>query len=394
MITLWLRLPFRFITRHRRRSLAVGLFVAVSTAVLVLLLGATEGINRAMVKNSTRLHYGNFFLEYPPGTENPGEETARIFSGEKVEVILLRYRLSALLSAAESRALATAYAVEPSAEEPVTAIGSRVIAGRYPASGNREILLGQGLAERLEVSVADEVSLVADTGTFVEAFTVSGIFRTGINHIDAATAIFPLAALPGEEALRLGAETSVFTGGGSVGESRRDLLSGRAGAGVVFRTWEELMPDLVQLVELNRVSMGMIAALVFFLVGFGISIIFIMAVVERYHEFGILKALGFTPREIVLLVFLESFLVCFVAAAAGLALGALATSWTGFHGVDLSAYTSHNRYFVAGGIVRPVNTWGGLIKPFVMALVVSLFSSWFPARLAAKRVTVRVLRVL
>ena len=77
------------------------------------------------------------------------------------------------------------------------------------------------------------------------------------------------------------------------------------------------MPDLVQLIDMNRISMGIIMILVFLLVGFGISNTFILTIVERYREFGILKSMGVTPSELVLLVFLESFVICLAATIAG-----------------------------------------------------------------------------
>ena len=52
------------------------------------------------------------------------------------------------------------------------------------------------------------------------------------------------------------------------------------------------MPDLVQLIHLNEISMRLILLLVFALVGFGISNTFVLTLVERYREFGILKAMG------------------------------------------------------------------------------------------------------
>jgi ABC-type lipoprotein release transport system permease subunit len=61
-------------------------------------------------------------------------------------------------------------------------------------------------------------------------------------------------------------------------------------------------------------------------------------------------------------------------------------------GIDLGAFTSHNRYFVISGIVRPRMTLPGLYWPLLMALAVSLLSSYLPARAAARKITAETLR--
>lgn len=152
------------------------------------------------------------------------------------------------------------------------------------------------------------------------------------------------------------------------------------------------MPDLVQLIGLNEVSTKLIMALVFLLVGFGISNTFVLTTVERFREFGILKAMGMTPGELVFLIFLESFMVCAAATLAGLASGWLLTGMAAHWGIDLGAFTSHNRYFVISGIVRPRMTLPGLYWPLLMALAVSLLSSYLPARAAARKITAETLR--
>ncbi len=109
-------------------------------------------------------------------------------------------------------------------------------------------------------------------------------------------------------------------------------------------------------------------------------------------EFGILKSLGVTPREIVILVFLESFAVCLVATVLGLLAGWLATNLIAYNGIDFGAFTSHNRYFVVTGVVRPRITPPGIYWPGLMAIAVSIVSSYLPARIAARKITSETLR--
>ncbi len=68
---IWIFMAFRFILRHKRKTISTGSFIILGTAVLVFLHGLTVGINDTMVINSTRLHYGDAFLAFPPAYDQP-----------------------------------------------------------------------------------------------------------------------------------------------------------------------------------------------------------------------------------------------------------------------------------------------------------------------------------
>ena len=118
----------------------------------------------------------------------------------------------------------------------------------------------------------------------------------------------------------------------------------------------------------------------------------ILTIIERFKELGMLKAMGTTPKEIILLIFFESFFVCFIVTIAGLIVGYILSVSISYYGIDFSALTSHNRYFVVSGIVRPRVTLSGLYWPGLLSITVSIISSYIPARIAARKITAETLR--
>jgi ABC-type antimicrobial peptide transport system permease subunit len=114
--------------------------------------------------------------------------------------------------------------------------------------------------------------------------------------------------------------------------------------------------------------------------------------VERFREFGILKAMGVTPKELMGLIFLESFMVCFVATLIGLAMGWIFSHIMAYNGIDFSSLTSHNRYFVVSGLVRPRVTLESIYWPGLLSIIVSIISSYLPTRIAAAKTTTETLR--
>jgi ABC-type antimicrobial peptide transport system permease subunit len=143
---------------------------------------------------------------------------------------------------------------------------------------------------------------------------------------------------------------------------------------------------------MNEVAMRILILFIFILVGFGISNIFVLTIVERFREFGILKAMGVTPKELVGLVFFESFMVCLGATLIGLVTGWALSHLVAYSGIDFSSLTSHNRYFIVTGLVRPRATLESIYWPGLLSVLVSIVSSYLPTRIAARKTTAVALR--
>lgn len=388
----YLRLALRQVRRHRRKSLATGAFILVGTAILVVLVGITIGINDAMVTNSVRLHSGQIFIEVPADSAADVNRIAQeLANGDRVETLLQRRRFSVLLRSPEGAAPAVVFSVDPVAESKTTAIAGRIETGRYPAAGKAEILLGADLAETLGATPDTPINLWDAAGQHLGQLTVTGVYETGIAHFDRSVAYLPkgvLKTIPADAAV----EFALFYRPGVSLEAERARIGPLLPPGVHLDTWQTLMPDLVQLIEMNAVSMGIVLVLVYGLVGFGISNTFILTIVERYREFGILRAMGLRPAELETLVFLESFTICLAATVLGLAAGWLLTDLLGMTGIDLTRWTSHNRYFLVTGVVHPRIAASGLLWPTGIALLVSLLAAYLPTRICRRRSTADLLR--
>ncbi|UCG78924.1 MAG: ABC transporter permease [Nitrospirota bacterium] len=391
-LSVWLPLALRFVVRHRRKTIATGSFIVVGTMVLVLINAMTVGVNDTMVLNTTHLHFGHSFLDVPSETFEVDTARKHVLSMHDVDDVLLRYRFSSIVIGSAGSVPMVIYAVEPEKESARTAISKRIINGRYPAEGKDEILLGSTGSRRSGSKVGDKVDLYIDISDRTGTYTVSGIYETGIDRYDEGIAFIPSSQLSEKDKAGMDAELSVFFPVTADIMAETQMINRHLPPEQGFARWDEMLPDLVQLVDMNEVSMRIIMILVFGLVGFGISNNFILTTVERFREFGILKAMGVTPRELVFLVFLESFMICIAAAAAGLVVGWALTGIIAQFGIDLSHFTSHNRYFVVSGIIYPRITAAGLYWPAMIAVFTSLVASYLPARIVSRKITAETLR--
>lgn len=101
-----------------------------------------------------------------------------------------------------------------------------------------------------------------------------------------------------------------------------------------------------------------------------------LSVLQRRRELGLLRALGFTGRQVRRMVFAESAQLTFSAVLLGLVLGTV-YGWAGAQSL---------LGFAAGGLVAPPLPWVAFLAILVAGAVLTAVASWAPAR-AAVRVT-------
>ena len=187
-----------------------------------------------------------------------------------------------------------------------------VVEGRRARSD--EVLLGDGAARRLHVSVGEPLRLGK------HSFRVAGIFHSGNAFVDNG-GVLPLAV-----AQRLaGRQGEVTTIGITVEPAARPRE--------VARRIERDFPNTLAVTEPGQAvridtssrlifTTGWIVSLLALIVG-GIAVTntMAMAVFERVREIGILRAVGWPARRIGALLVCEALGICLLALAVGLALG-------------------------------------------------------------------------
>ena len=95
------------------------------------------------------------------------------------------------------------------------------------------------------------------------------------------------------------------------------LLASLSGEADVM-TWEDKMPDIVQHIETDKASMYIISGVLYLLISFGIFSTLLMMLAERRREFGMLVALGMKRGLLARLAVMESVMVAFLGALAGI----------------------------------------------------------------------------
>jgi ABC-type lipoprotein release transport system permease subunit len=148
---------------------------------------------------------------------------------------------------------------------------------------------------------------------------------------------------------------------------------------LVVLDWEELMPGLRQAIEMDLVS-GLIFYLILILVvAFSILNTFLMAIFERTREFGVLMAIGTTPRRLTKLLLIESLSMTMIGIVTGIFLGCLITWYFQIHGLEISGTSELlSQFGISGRLYPKLSLLSAAIGP-AMVLVITFLAALYPA---------------
>ncbi len=279
---------------------------------------------------------------------------------ETVQTVAPRNYAPVLAAVEEDAFTAVVAGIDENAESGASGLlGAGVRPGLI---GEHRVLVGRGLANRMGIETGQEMAIVgqaADGSIANDLYTVAGIIDTNVEIVNRNGVVMTLAdsqellMMPGcahEIILRLERVEDVP---GLV----EKLSTHPRLAGLEVITWDRVMPDTAAALEYSYFFTLIILVLMLIAAAAGITNTMMMATFERTHEFGMLMALGCSPRRIVRMILCEAVILGVVGAVAGAMLGLGAVSYTGVTGIDFAA--------MGGEAARDISSQG-MIIPMVV----------------------------
>ncbi|MDQ7071526.1 MAG: FtsX-like permease family protein [Rhodobacterales bacterium] len=278
--------------------------------------------------------------------------------------------------------------VDPAAERILSSIPEKIVKGRYLLDAHdSSVILGISLAERLKTGVGRRVILMSQNvaGALSEqSFDVVGIY-------DADKATEDYYAFTGlvaaQKFVGLDDEIAQITFTIPEEEALESTVARLALAApdLDVRPWKQLSLFLATTDSFMQNFIYIWLAVVFSLMAIGIVNTQLMAVFERTHEFGLLRALGMKPRQVLVLVALESTFLIGFGVLLGVALAGM-TIWALADGIDLSAFAAGLEMFQGGQVLYPQYDAQRFVVfsllIWVLGILVALWPAWRAAKLS------------
>lgn len=385
--TYWTRIAYLFLVRSGRATVTLSVMVVTAVAALIFLSALAVGVKDAMLRNTVGLFSGHV-----TGYDVPESIQTEDLMVQGVETVLKRVYLPGVLSGGDLAQPLVLCGIDPVREAVQTALKNKIREGRYPLPGQAEILISRDVAQALAVRIGDRLRFSFQPGGSLIEYSVSGLYHTGLDALDRGIAFSPLEMMPTRG---VPWSAAVFLETGVTADIILEIYRKDWPETVRFESWETQMPDLRQLIDLEVISMLIVILLVFGVVAIGIACSFVIFIIRNMSEYGIMKAMGVTTAEMSTLIVAKVALMNLIACVAGLFIGVLsvlAVAHSG--GIDISAYTSHNRYFAVSGVIVPRLTAFSLWAPPATSVLFSLLAAVWPAAMVARKKAADILRLI
>jgi ABC-type lipoprotein release transport system permease subunit len=348
-----LRMSWRNVWRNWRRTVIAVIAIALGLALILTFDGMLGGMDQALYGNTVKLQGGHVQIHAPGFREkanrmpllplaDPGALAEAALAQPEVVVVAQRIETGGMVSSREGTMAVVITGIQPEKEGPsVSLVAENVTQGRYLQGNDEDVLLiGQALAERLEVTVGDRVTLVG-RATHEQmrrrTMTIVGIYDVGIGELEQrmvytslleAQTLFDLR----DQATEVGIYLEEVGQEPPVVERLQTALPGYE-----VDAWDTLDPTTKEMMELEDQIMSMFGLVILLIAGVGILNLMLMAVFERTREIGVLAAMGMKRWETMVLFLLEGVLIGLLGALVGSLLGVAISAYFGRVGLDFMA---------------------------------------------------------
>ena len=304
--------------------------------------------------------------------------------------------------------------IDPELEEKVIPIKEYLIEGEYDLDGSKTVL-GSDLARTLGAGVGDKIT-VFSPGNLNEVLKeldriekeddksavpnlkqmllpteleVTGIFESGRYLYDSEFLLVPLHI--GQEVYNLGGAAhgiAIRTTDPFKADVIRDALNNALDPPNSAMSWIDLNRQMFDAIRTERNVMLIILMIIVIVAAFCITNTLITVTTEKTRDIGILKALGASSTQVMLVFFIQGCLVGILGNITGLALGMFLVQYrneasqllTSVFGIEVFPRSVYQFSQIPAQVV-PSDVVIICVSAFVICSVAALLPAWFAARL-------------
>jgi len=384
----------RNIYRSGHRSIVTIVAMAFACAMMIIFAALMEGFVAGSEHNIVSMNVGDIQIHRQGYRDDPDIYNS-ITDSQSLAISIRNEGFNAserqfafgLLASGQSSAGVQLRGIDLKYESTVTQIDQHLMLGTWlDVAELHGVVIGKKLARLLDVSLGDELIFVGQTADgFManDAFHVRGILKTVSASIDNAGVFMSDVMLRELIALPNDAHEMVIMRT----DRTRDLvmateqLATLASDGLEVMSWHQLMPVISRFMETAQVQTFIMLLFTYIAVASVVLNAMLMSVFERIKEFGIMKAMGMRPWQIVQLIYAETMIQTMLASVIGLIIGGTMSWHLQLYGIDMSSIAEGISF--AGIALDPI--WyarlstESLFTPVLFLFVIAAIAVIYPA---------------
>ncbi len=324
-----LKLAWRNIWRNKKRTLITAGSVFFALTLSIFMVGMQHGTYDYMIKTSVEDFYGYIQVHQKGFTENrtlinsmeyTEELQNDLLNTENVTELHPRLETFTLSAYGEKTKGIVVIGVNPEYEFSKQGLRNRLIKGEFPSTENGGLLITEKYAEYLGATVGDSIAFIGQGYQGVSAvglYPVVGIISLPDPQLNSGMAYMEIGQA--QELFNMyGRITSLVVRLDDNGEfnNTASIIKENLPEQYEAFTWEEEMPELVQMIESDAKSGKIMLFILYIVIGFGIFGTALMMIAERRREFGVMVSVGMQKTKISRMVSLEMIFISIVGIIA------------------------------------------------------------------------------
>ena len=363
------KLAWRNLWRYRGRTWIALLAIALSLGLFLMAAGMGDDSHRKMMDQAVRAAGGNVLIH---GEGFWDHQTSDIYLTQADQVlenienipgiqsVVPRVLITGLVSSSHGDSGVRISGIDPEREIQIFDYTKYLAEGSFFSEDDNEndnedspLVLGSRIVEELEVELGDRI-VIATTdlnGEMTRAlFHLTGVINTE-SGMDDQIALTTLTAARNA----IGYEDQTLSQIGIILHNDEDrtfvqetIQNSLQRADIEILRWDQAIPDMIGFIKIDDAFNYLINIMLFLVVGIGIANTFLMSVLKRVRELGLLMAMGLTPKQIGRLVMLETLILGLISVSLGFIIGFSMHLYLQKNGIDMNSFYGDEGVEMAG----------------------------------------------
>ncbi|MFZ4524498.1 MAG: ABC transporter permease [Chlorobium sp.] len=248
------------------------------------------------------------------------------------------------------------------------------------------ILVGDLLAKKLNVSYRGRVVLVTKKS---EEFpvTVVGRFSSGFNAKDEREAYVNLSLAQRMEGIASNSVTGIGLRTAHVERARQTASQVEDLSGYKSESWDETNRNIIEFYNRNALITLVLVGFVFVVAGLGVSSVMTTVILQKVKDIAIMRSMGMPGRNISTIFMLEGVMIGILGVLVGSPLGHLIC-----HVVASIRFEASTAGVLKSDRINIIELPDAHLIVIIFGILITVLSSWSPARKATRYVPVSILR--
>ncbi len=329
---LYFSMAWRNVWRNKKRTWITASSIAFAVFFSCTMQSMQLGSYERMIDNSVRFYTGHLAIHQDEFWEDQildnafyvEELSALQLDQDEVVVSVSRISSFALASFEDHTKGVMINGIEPDLEAKLTLLDKKLTSGKYLQKEG--VMIAQGLADYMEMGLGDTIVLISQGYHGVNAvgkYPIIGMLKFPVPEFNQAAVYMHITTA--QEFYRapglITSQSILLEESKAIPKIQASVAAQLANKSLNVMNWEEMMPELVQGIELDYYGGLVMIYILYAVIGFGILGTFLMMTKERTYEFGILTSIGMKKSKIQITVALEIIMLTFLGVFIGLILG-------------------------------------------------------------------------